>query len=182
MHFPSLWSLHSSSPGMNSDQRTWLILKSGSGQRGRNIKDYRAVPPPALPLESNAGNANTGVNNCFCTNSDFGSAFSLKKQNKTCTQEGSYRWDLHSHLHTSCFQGRLPCHHSPLASSSWGSTCLTDFLCPTVSYFSTQRATQIHVSCYWRWALQPELSWLDHLRTHPTSKNSVMDAGMLVPL
>lgn len=84
----------------------------------------------------------------------------------------SYTLDVHSHLPTSDFQGRLLCHHSASASSSWGSTCLTDFLCPTASYFATQRATQIHESCYRSWALQPDLAWLDHLRT-PTSKNSL---------
>lgn len=73
---------HSTSPGMNSDQRTWLILKSGSGQRERNTQDYRAVPP--LPLESNVGSASTGVNKCFCPTSDFCSVFFplKKKQNK----------------------------------------------------------------------------------------------------
>lgn len=43
MHFPSMWSQHTHLPLAWTCRRTGLILKSGPGQRERNIRDYRAA-------------------------------------------------------------------------------------------------------------------------------------------
>lgn len=120
----------------------------------------------------------TDVNICFCTNLDFCPVFPLKNKQtnkKTCTQEGSYRWDVHYHLHTVCHISKVVCRvitaRLPPAAEVQHVSLI---FCVRLLHISLHRET-----FYWSWALQPHLSRLDHLCTHPTTKNSVMEAGTL---
>lgn len=53
------------------------------------------------------------------------------------------RWDGLCHFYTSCFQGHLLCHHSPLASSTLESTSLTRSLRTTASFSPCRKGCRI---------------------------------------